>query len=113
MRLRNVPVAKLGGLISVKTEVDSQFYAGHSCLIQFQIGGRVVNRIAAEDYQQVYSAPIDVADKFLKRLPLIYWVGFERIRVKNGLTHITKRIIHRVREGMDHRRCLFARNHET
>ena len=68
---RNVPVTKLGSFVFVLTEVNAQLRFEQPVLIELQIGRRVVNRIAADDHQQLNAAAIDIVDQILQRLPLI------------------------------------------
>ena len=55
-----------------------------------QIGGRVVNRIAAHDDQQVDFARAHVGNEVAQGFSLIHWVGIDRISVENRLADVTE-----------------------
>ena len=66
-----------------------------------QIDRRGVNRIAADDQQQINLAGVHVGDEVAQGVELIHRLGFDRRRVDDGLADVAKRLIHRVREGVD------------
>ena len=67
MRCRNVPVAKLGRFILIQTVVDAELHlAAVEYLGKVQIGGRIVNRVAAQNDEQVDFVTLNIIDEFFK-----------------------------------------------
>src|SRR5258705_3603060 len=81
-------MTKLGSLISILAEMNAQLSFEHPIFIELQISRRVVNRITANDNQQLHAAIVEIVEQLLKRLPLIDRVRFDRISVENCLALI-------------------------
>ena len=79
---------------------------------KFTIGGRIVNRIAAHDEQQINLARIHVADQLFQRGRLILRLGLNRIGIDHGVAGRPQRLIHRMRQSVHGRRLIVAGNHD-
>ena len=56
---------------------------------EVQIGGRIVNRVAAEDDQQIDLAALYVGDEFFQRFDLIDRIRVDWVGVENSLPDIS------------------------
>ena len=63
MLFRNVPVAKLGRFVEMRSEMNAKRDLVHPLGVQLQIGRRVVNRISAEDDEHLHASGVDVGDQ--------------------------------------------------
>ncbi len=91
VRFGNVPLAKFGGLVAMRTETNLQadgirFQRGS----KFEFGRRVISRIAAENQQQVNLARAHVIDERLERLAAIDGIGIDGLGVKDRLANIAQ-----------------------
>jgi hypothetical protein len=112
MRLRNVPVRQRGGLVVVEPEVCPQRDALHR-VGEIQIGGRGVDRIAAEHEQEADRSGVHLPDELLEGRQLIRRTDFGRLRVDDGRPDVAERIVHRVRERVHDRRLRVAGDDEA
>ena len=80
---------------------------------EVQVSGSIVDRISAEDDQQIDLACLHVGDKIFKRLGLVDWVGVDRIAVEDGLADVAEFVVQRMRERMYERRRLTAHQHNA
>ena len=78
-----------------------------------QIGRRGVDRVAADDDEQVDLAGVHVGDEIAQRVELIDRLGLDRSRVDDGLADVAERLVHRVRERVDRRRLTVAGDDEA
>src|SRR3989440_4943164 len=67
MRLRNMPMTQRRRLIVVLTEVNAKLHLVHR-IGELEVGRRRVDRIAAEDDQDVDLAAVHVADQVTERI---------------------------------------------
>ena len=84
VRLGDVPLALLGGLVFVQTDVGAQPHLGER-VAELQIGRRRVDGVAAEDQQEVDGAGVHLADELAQRRELIARTRFRRLRVGHRL----------------------------
>ena len=61
------------------------------------IAGRVVNRVAAQNQQQIHFAFVNVGCEIVQRFRVIDRIHFNRFGVINRRAHISKRSVDRVR----------------
>ena len=112
MRFRNVPEALHGGLVGIQTEVrfPADLLEGAG---EIQIGGRAVDRIAAEDEQRFHLAGVHVGDQLAQRIRLIDRISFDRIGVGDRFADVAERRIDGVRQGVDGGRLMIAGDHHA
>ncbi len=65
-----------------------------------KVGGRVVDRIGADNHEQVDFARLHVGNKLLKGGCLILWFGFDRVGVDDGVAGRADGLIHGVSQGV-------------
>src|SRR5215510_16533534 len=112
MRFGNMPVTKLRCLVMKQAEVDARLDLRHP-LGEFQVGGRVVYRVAAGDHQQIDLTGVYVARQFAERLRLINRVGIDRRDVDDRCARIAERLIHPVYERVNGGRLRIARDDQA
>src|SRR5271170_4300174 len=94
-----MPVDERGGFIREETEVGSEIYF-LECGGEVEIDWRTINRIAAQDYDEIHFAGVHIADEFRERLALVHRIPVARFRVCYGFTDVAERLIHGMRKGM-------------
>ena len=98
VRFGNVPLAKLGGLVAMRAEkhfqIDGIRFQRRS---EFEFGGRVVNRVAAENQQQIDFAGAHVFDERMQRFVSVDRIGVDRFGVEDRLADVAKRSVHGMR----------------
>ncbi len=114
VRLVHVPLAKLGSLVLVKTEMDAERNARTLQRIrETEVGGSIVGRISAQDDQHVHLAAAHVCDQILQRLSLIHRVGIDRIGIEDRLADIAQGLIDGVGQSVDGRRLMISGDHHA
>ena len=109
-----MPLAKLGSLVLVKTEVDAERNARTlQCIRETEVGGGIIGRISAEDDEDVHFAAAHVSNQILQRRSLIYRVGIDRIGIEDRLADIAEGLIDGVGQGVDGRRLMISRDHHA
>ena len=78
-----------------------------------EVGRRGVDRVAAEDDEDVDPAGVHVGDELAQRLQLIDRRGLDRLGVDDRRAGVAERLVHRVRERVDGRRLAVAGDHEA
>ena len=99
-------------LVVVQAEVDAELHLAHR-VGERQIGRRGVDRIAADDDEQIDLAGVHVGDEIAQRRELIDRLGFDRVGVDDRLADVAERLVHRVRERVDDRRLAVAGDDEA
>ena len=91
VRRVDVPLAKLGGFVLIESVMNAKrnFAARHR-VGKVKIGGRVVDRIAAENDQQIDFAAAHVGDEIFDGFGLIDRVGIDWVGVENGLADVAE-----------------------
>ena len=91
VRRIDMPLAKLGGFVLIEAIVHAQrnLAARHS-VGKVKIGGRIVNRIAAENDQQIDFAATHVGDEIFNRFGLIDWIRIDRFGVENSFADVAE-----------------------
>src|SRR5688500_15590551 len=84
--------------------MDAQLCPFHSRQIEFLIVRRVVDRIAADDNEQLDLTAVEISDESPERLPMIDRIHFQRIRVEHRLANIAELAIQRMNERVNLRR---------
>ena len=91
MRLIDVPVTKLGRFILIEAEMHAQRnFIVLQDIGEVEIGGRVVNRIAAENDKQIHFPRIDVGGQVFDRISLVDRVRVDWVGIENGLADIAE-----------------------
>ncbi len=107
-----MPVTRVWRFVFVLAQVNANhrliIFFEPVLVIELQVCRCVVNGIATNNHQQLNSTRIDVVDQILQRLPVIDRVHFDRIGIKNCLTNVAQRVVHRVRKRMNDRRLVVA-----
>ena len=82
-------------------------------VFEAEVGGRIVNRIAAEDHQHVNLARAHVANEIFQRVVLAGGACEDGLGVEDGLADIAELFVYGVSESMNNRRLVVARNYQT
>ena len=82
----------------------------HTRLVELEVGGRREDGIAADDDEHVNRARVYLADERPEVLHLIYGVLFDRLEEVDGLPRVAERRVHLVRERVNLRPLLVARD---
>src|SRR5262245_55744865 len=106
MRLRHMPMTEPCCFVFVETQMNAKLCFLEPFEMELKICWGVVNRIATNNDKQFDFARIEIRNQILQRLPLIYRVDFKWVTVENGLAYIAQRVVHRVCNGVNHRRLL-------
>ena len=69
-------------------------------LRKVEVGGRCVDRVAAQDDERVDAAGPHVCDELSKRLHLVRGIGLNGLRVERRLADVAQGLIHRVCQGV-------------
>ena len=114
MRFVDVPVAELRGLVLIEAEVDAHGdFRTLQRVGEVEIGGRVVDRIAAQDDEQVDFAGAHVGDEVAEGFGLIDWIRVDRVGVENGLADVAELRVHRMGQSVDGGWLVIAGDHKA
>ena len=80
---------------------------------EVQVRRRGVNRIAAEDHQELDPPLLHVLHEFPQRLRPIARPGVRGSRIGHGLTHVAKVLVEHVRQQVDDRRLTVPGQHQA
>jgi len=109
----HVPLAELSRLVLIEPVVHAERdLAALQYVREVQVSGSIVDRISAEDDQQIDFAGLHVGDEFFQRFGLIDRIGVDRIGV-DGRADIAPCFIHEMGQGMHSWRLVIARNDQT
>ncbi len=111
MRAVDVPVHVVVGFVLVQTVLHAQRHLVH-CLGEGEVRRRVVNRVAAENEQQVHFAGVHVIDKFLQRSGLNLRLDLDGVGVDHSVANRAERRVHRVCECVHGWRLVISRDHD-
>ncbi len=90
----------IASLVASERKLDVGHHFVHR-LHKTEIGGRIVNRIAADNHQHVNLPGIHVRNQITDGLSVLDWINFNGINVRNGLAGIAQRGIHCMRQCVD------------
>ena len=109
MRGIDMPMAELARFILIEAVPHPQWNLVHR-VGEVQVLRRVVNRIGADDHQQIDIAAVHVIDQFFQSGHLIHWLGFDGIGVDDCVADRSQRLIHGMSQRMNRRRLVLAGN---
>ena len=112
VRLGDVPLAVLGGLVLLQTETEAQRDLEQR-LPEAEIGRRVEDRIATEDCQEVDAPAPHVVDKIPDRRDLVDRLDLRGSGMQHGGAGVSEPVVDQVRERVDRGRRLIPRDHQT
>ena len=101
MRFRDVPIAQPRRFIALRRQMNTQIHFAQ-IVGEMKISRRAVDRICANHHQYFDTASADFPNKLAKRFQLIGGIGFDGGDVLDGFARIVQRVIHQVRQSMDH-----------
>ncbi len=87
VRFRNMPVDMIASLVVSERKLDVGLHFIHR-LHKIEIGGRIVNRIAADNHQHVNFSGVHVSNQIADGLSVLDRINFNGINVRNGLAGI-------------------------
>jgi hypothetical protein len=109
---RDVPVTLGRRLVFVEAHVRL-----HADLVErfgeLQVDRRAVDRVGADDQQELDRPGVHLAHKLAQRRALIDGLNLGRIRERHGRSRVSEREIDRVRQRVDDRRLAVAGNDQT
>ena len=112
VRLRQMPLADLGGLVLVEAQVRAD-----ACFLesirQAQFHRRVEDRVSSQNQQQVHGARIQIADQVLERSHMVHRAGFDGIGIEDRFPHVAEFCVHHVGQGVNDGRLELARHHQA
>ncbi len=112
VRGRQVPVAALGRLVEVEAVMDAQRHLVER-LGEVEVGGRVVDRVAARNHEHLDLAGPHLADERAQvRVSRRGGCLLGELRVDDRRAHGAQRLVDRVRDRVHGRRLRFAGDHE-
>ena len=89
VRRVHMPLAEFGGFVLIQAVMDAQ---GNVTVLksvgEVEIGGRVVDRVAPENDEQVNFTGTHVIDQIFERFGLVDWISVDRVGVENGLADV-------------------------
>ena len=101
VRCVDMPLAEFGGFVLIEAVMDAQ---GNLAVLkrvgEVEIGGRVVDRVAAENDEQVNFAGTHVGDEVFERFGLVDWISVDRVGVENRLADVAS-LVMAMRERMN------------
>src|SRR6185437_15322077 len=107
VRLRKMPIGKLGGLVGVKAAVKALV-----CLEigvhEVEVSRGAVCRVSVEHDQRLHFARIEIANQLAQRLEAIHGFYLEGLCVNDGFADVVEPIVDGVNESVDGGRLLVA-----
>ncbi len=95
MTLRNVPLAERRSFIDVGAEMNAR-PGPRKVRREIKIGGRIVNGIPAEHYEQFNRSAPEIIHQRAQRLDVTCWLRFGTGGVVNRFTDIAEELVHRM-----------------
>src|ERR671939_1182964 len=103
MAFRNIPVAKLGRLVIMRTEVNPEL-GFLERFLEVEIGWRVIDRISAKNDQRFNRAGIQVLDQFAQAGDVVERARLDRINMEYGIAGVAESIVYRMNQRVNGRR---------
>ncbi len=112
VRLGHVPMAQRRRLIVVLAEVNAERDLVQA-VRERNVGGRRVDRVAADDDERGDAPGLHVGDQILERLDLIDGVGLDRIGVDERPADVPEDLVEAVNERVHDGRLPVSGDHEA